>query len=79
TRHNLQQELLRIKDKLATTVLFVTHDIDEALVLGDRILIMTRNGQVRSIFANPLAKPRQPRMEGFAGMWGKIYDQLGES
>jgi NitT/TauT family transport system ATP-binding protein len=78
TRHNLQQELLRIKDKLATTVLFVTHDIDEALVLGDRILIMTRNGQVR-YFRQPLAKPRQPRMEGFAGMWGKIYDQLGES
>ena len=79
TRHNMQQELLRIKEKLATTVLFVTHDIDEALVLGDRILIMARNGQVKSIFANPLAKPRQPRMRGFAEMWGEIYDRLGES
>lgn len=79
TRHNMQQELLRIKEKLATTILFVTHDIDEALVLGDRILIMSKKGQVKSIFDNPLAKPRQPRMKGFAGMWGEIYDLLGES
>ena len=79
TRHHLQQELLGIKEKLATTILFVTHDIDEALVLGDRILIMSRYGRIRSIFANPLVKPRQPRMEGFAGMWGEIYDLLREN
>lgn len=79
TRNNLQQELLRIKEKLAATVLFVTHDIDEALVLGDRIMVLSKQGQVKSILENPLVKPRQPRMKGFAEMWGEIYDLLGEN
>lgn len=78
TRSNMQQELLRIKEKLATTVLFVTHDIDEALTLGDRILVMSRQGRVSDILHNPLAKPRQPSMDGFASMWGQIYALLGE-
>jgi osmoprotectant transport system ATP-binding protein len=40
TRDTLQQELLTLKDKLNKTIVFVTHDIFEALTLGDRIAVL---------------------------------------
>jgi osmoprotectant transport system ATP-binding protein len=42
TRGNLQNELIKIHDKYKKTILFVTHDINEAFKLGNRILIMDR-------------------------------------
>ncbi|HZZ64630.1 MAG TPA: ATP-binding cassette domain-containing protein [Candidatus Baltobacteraceae bacterium] len=39
-RANLQQQMIHIKQRLRTTVLFVTHDVDEALILADRIVVM---------------------------------------
>ena len=39
-RREMQDEVLRLQDRLQKTVLFVTHDLDEALKLGDRIAIM---------------------------------------
>jgi osmoprotectant transport system ATP-binding protein len=44
TRNRLQQELLRIQRELRKTIIFVTHDIDEAIVLGDRIAILREGG-----------------------------------
>ncbi|MCI5967987.1 ABC transporter ATP-binding protein [Helicobacter sp.] len=43
TRNALQNELLEIKQNLKTTMIFVTHDIDEALYLGDRVIILKPN------------------------------------
>lgn len=45
TREQLQDELLRLHDELKKTIIFVTHDVDEAIKLGDRIAIM-QNGEV---------------------------------
>ena len=42
TRRNMQTLLLEVLAKLQTTVIFVTHDIDEAIFLGDRIVILSR-------------------------------------
>ena len=78
TRHTLQRELLRIKDETNTTVLFVTHDIDEAITLGDRILIFSRQGTVKSQIENNLNRPRIPSMPGYASLWANIYETLGE-
>lgn len=78
TRNNLQQELLRIQEELTATVLFVTHDISEAIILGDRVMVLSPQGLVKDIIDNPLPPPRQPSMEGFADIWGRIYEQLGE-
>ena len=47
TRTKLQNRLLDIKEKEPITVIFITHNIQEALVLGDRILFMTKRGEVK--------------------------------
>ena len=49
TREQLQDELLRIWNTTRTTVLFVTHSIEEAIYLGDRVIVMgTRGGQIKA-------------------------------
>ena len=59
TRETLQEELLRILEREPKTVVFVTHSVDEAVLLGDRILVMTpRPGRVRGIFPVGIPRPR---------------------
>jgi osmoprotectant transport system ATP-binding protein len=58
TRTRLQDELLRIQRTLHKTIMFVTHDVDEALRLADRIIVM-RSGQIVQ-FDTPLQILRQP-------------------
>jgi osmoprotectant transport system ATP-binding protein len=61
-RAELQQELLRIQRDLAKTIVFVTHDIDEALLLGDQIVILEKGahiaqaGTAEQILANPASE-----------------------
>jgi NitT/TauT family transport system ATP-binding protein len=55
----LQEELLRIWDEQKKTVVFITHSVDEAVFLGDRIMVMTAQpGRVKSFVGVPLARPR---------------------
>jgi NitT/TauT family transport system ATP-binding protein len=61
TRTQMHEELLRIHAMKNMTVLFVTHDVEEAVVLADRIVLLApRPGRVREIVDVPLARPRQP-------------------
>jgi osmoprotectant transport system ATP-binding protein len=69
TRARLQQELLRIQNELHKTVLFVTHDIDEAILIGDRIAIL-REGGVLAQYDTPealLARPADDFVARFLG------------
>jgi NitT/TauT family transport system ATP-binding protein len=60
TRQVMQEELLRIHETSRKTTVFVTHNIDEALILSDRIVIMSaRPGRVKVILENTLPRPRQ--------------------
>lgn len=55
----LQEELLRIWDEHRKTVLFITHSVDEAVILGDRIMVMTAQpGRVKAMVDVPLERPR---------------------
>jgi NitT/TauT family transport system ATP-binding protein len=55
----LQAELLRIWEQTRKTVVYVTHSIDEALLLGDRTVIMTAQpGRIKEIIAVPFPRPR---------------------
>jgi len=55
----LQEELLRIWDEQKKTVVFITHSVDEAVFLGDRIMVMTAQpGRVKSLVRVPLPRPR---------------------
>lgn len=59
TRHMMQELLLSIWSTLKTTVIFVTHDIEEAVFLGDRIFVMgVQPGRIKSQLDIPLARPR---------------------
>jgi len=55
----LQEELLRIWDETKKTVLFITHSVDEAVSLGDRIMIMTAHpGRAKAVIDVPFERPR---------------------
>jgi NitT/TauT family transport system ATP-binding protein len=59
TREMLQDELLKIWTMMKTTVLFVTHSIDEAIYLGDRVIVMgARPGHIRADVMTGLTRPR---------------------
>ena len=68
-RAELQQELLRLQGELGKTVVFVTHDIDEAFLLGDQVVIMQQGGKI-SQAASPaeiLARPADEFVADFVG------------
>ena len=68
TRARLQQEFLRIQERLRKTIVFVTHDIDEAIRMGDRIAIMRAGRLVQ--YGSPesiLAQPADSFVEEFVG------------
>jgi len=57
TRESLQAELLDVHARTGKTILFVTHDLDEAVLIADRIVVM-RDGRVQEVMDVPLARPR---------------------
>jgi NitT/TauT family transport system ATP-binding protein len=81
TRELLQEELLRILEQHRKTLVFITHSIDEAILLGDRIAIMTaRPGRIREVIDVGLPRPRQleacRQTERFAQLHAHIWQQL---
>jgi len=59
TREILQEELLRILDRERKTIVFITHSIDEAILLGDRVVVLTaRPGRVLEVINVDLPRPR---------------------
>jgi NitT/TauT family transport system ATP-binding protein len=60
TRELMQEELLRVLETEKKTMLFVTHSIDEAILLGDRIVVMSRRpGRIREVIPVGIPRPRK--------------------
>ncbi|WPP01678.1 ABC transporter ATP-binding protein [Pseudomonas sp. HR96] len=80
TRLQMQQLLLRVWEHSKKTVLFVTHDIDEAILLGDRIFVMgARPGRIKQVLDVPINRPRHLDMvmdPEFIRMKRDIFHQL---
>jgi ABC-type nitrate/sulfonate/bicarbonate transport system ATPase subunit len=77
TRMRMQDEVLRLWQARGTTVLLVTHDIDEAIYMSDRIALMTpRPGRIERVIENPLPRPRQRNSPGFLKLRAEILDSL---
>ena len=76
----LQQELLNIWAKTKKTTLFITHSIDEALCVSDRILIMTAHpGTVKKIIDIDLARPRDISQIRTTIRYNELFQQIWES
>lgn len=75
TRQGLQQTLLRLYAEERKTIIFVTHDVEEALLLGDRVLIMD-NGRVCESLPVKLPRPRQAADADFQLLRQKILQAL---
>jgi ABC-type nitrate/sulfonate/bicarbonate transport system ATPase subunit len=79
TRRLLQEQLLRLWEGQRKTVVFVTHSMDEAVMLGDRVMLMTpRPGRVKEMIDVPLPRPRSPQVEK-SGAFVEIKEYLWEN
>jgi len=77
TRLSLQQHLLEIWEDDRPTMLFVTHDIDEALMLADRVIVLLgRPGRICRDQAINLPRPRRRGDPGLARWNGRLFDDL---
>jgi len=78
TREKLQTEFLRLQEKLSKTIVFVTHDFDEAVRLGDRIAVLSERSQIEQFDtpANILASPANDYVSQFVGH-GAALKRLG--
>jgi NitT/TauT family transport system ATP-binding protein len=89
TRHAMQNELLRLWEDDRRSVLFITHDLEEAIALSDRVIVMAAGPASRAIAEFSVALPR-PRDVGeialddgfrriYREIWGSLRDEVGKS
>jgi sulfonate transport system ATP-binding protein len=77
TRHTLQQELLQIHRSAGTTTLLVTHDVEEAVALADRVVVLSpRPGRIREVVTLALPHPRQRDDESFSAACRQIRNLI---
>ena len=77
TRADLQDKLLEIRRQNNATMILVTHDVDEAVYLSDRIVIMTpRPGRIRNIIKVDLPNPRDRVSEAFVALRRQIMEEF---
>lgn len=84
TKYLLAEELVGIWEKTKKTVVYITHSIEEAILLSDRIVIMTaRPGRIKEIINNPLRRPRSTELIStsiyealFRDVWTLIKEEV---
>ncbi len=75
-RQELQNEILRLQSELHKTIVFVTHDIDEALLLADRVIAMQTGGRVAVDVELPPTRPRSVRDVRFGAEFIALHERL---
>lgn len=77
TRQNLQTVLLEVWQKTGVSIVFVTHDIQEAIILADKIAVMDKNpGGIKDIVYNNLQRPRDIGSTEYIQLYAKLYGML---
>ncbi|WP_306307331.1 hypothetical protein [Cellulosilyticum ruminicola] len=75
----LQEELINIKYKEETTMIMITHDIDEAIYLADKIIVMGKQpGGIKDIICIDLPRPRNRNHYYFTELRKRIYEYFFE-
>jgi len=80
-RAQLQRDFLKVQRETNKTVVFVTHDVDEAILLGTRIAVMRTGGHIEQIDTPPavLANPASEFVRNFIGHRDVVYDEAGNA
>jgi NitT/TauT family transport system ATP-binding protein len=82
TRELMQEELVRVAQEASLTVVFVTHDISEAVYLGDRVVVMSRRpGRIVAVEHIDLPRPRSSEVKGspeMADYHARYWEMLRE-
>ena len=78
-RAQLQREFRRLQQEMGKTVVFVTHDVDEAIILGSRIAVMQTPGHILQLAtpAELLSAPATEFVREFIGRRDVVYDDSG--
>jgi NitT/TauT family transport system ATP-binding protein len=83
TRRLLQEELIRIWEATRTTVVFITHSMEEAVLLGDRVVLMRpRPGRIEEVIDVPLTRPRSTHLDSversgeFVSITSRLWERL---
>jgi glycine betaine/proline transport system ATP-binding protein len=71
-RREMQEQLLELQQKLRKTIVFITHDLIEALLLGTRVVVLGAHGIVRGDYVAPSTSPRSPSHPDFM----RLYDEI---
>jgi NitT/TauT family transport system ATP-binding protein len=77
TRNLMENELLEIWAQEGKTVLFITHDLEEAIALSDRVIVLTAApGNVKGVYDTPLGRPRSVTEVRFHQAFGHLYEAV---
>lgn len=76
-KYKLEDELLKLWEQTKTTIIFITHNIEEAIYLSDRILVMTNKPTtIKTAIKNDLARPRKVSSQGFVDLRNEVTDLI---
>ena len=76
-RHMLQEQLIGVWKRFKNTIVFVTHDVDEAIYLADKIVIMDKNpGKIKEVFDVDMPRLRKRESEEFIKIQEEVLDKL---
>lgn len=76
-RHMLQEQLIGVWKRFKNTIVFVTHDVDEAIYLADKIVIMDKNpGKIKEIFDVDMPRLRKRESKEFIEIQEEVLDKL---
>ena len=77
TKEEMQIQILNVWEKTGTTILFVTHDVDEAIFLADRICVMDINpGRLKKVLVNQLPRPRHECISRTDRQFNEMRDEI---
>ena len=76
SRWDLQNELLKIAETENSTFIFVTHNIQEAIILGSRIMVFQKGGEAVYDEKNPILKPAGLASDGYGELWERLKKAL---
>ena len=80
TRYILQQELINIWQTLKKTVVFITHNLEEAVILADRVVVLSpQPGRIRDVIPVDLPRPRSITDPAYVSLLKMVYDLMADA